>query len=444
MSALLTALLLVGTTASVPDWDLRYDVTVPADLSRLDVRLCFGASYPRRLAVHSVLGLTSPHPVTRAGMDLGALKRGECARYSVAALAEDGSVVVSGRSLLLPPALLGPNIRGTVRFHLPPGASVVGVNVVAPWLPAKGGALALDRATFTMTSRVAIGRVSSQRFSLLGAHVTLAVIDADYAAGAAGIRAWITAAIKAAAGLWGRFPRTRLLVLVRPSSRPGKRVFFGRAHRGGCGHVELFLPRNALAAALIGEWVAIHELLHLGLPWIEENWMSEGFVTYYEEVMRTRAGHLTAVQLWEELLDGFKRGAASGGTATLEVASRTMHQTRAYKRVYWGGAAIALATDVAIRQASGGKRSLDAAITQLQSDSGSAEDFNAQQVMTRLDAWLGRPLMMDTATPMLGQVTFPDLTGTLEALGVRQSDGRVILDDKAPLAHIRRAIERGH
>ncbi len=430
------AALVASALLHAPNWDLNYTIRLDDRVERARVTLCFAASKP--LVVETFRKGAMPLVRTELKRRAGGWDAAgnECVAYSVdlsEARRVGGVAVLRGEDLLLRPAWLGPNARGTVRF--------TGAKVTTPWpdSPSAAGSLALDRSAFTMTSRVLVGDVRVETLRVAGVDVRLAVAG-RYRAGPGGIRRWITTAVKTAAGLWGEFPVAGPTVLVTPAWGPVG-IGHGTAHRGGAGHVLLYLGRQTRADALPGEWVAIHELLHLGLPWIREPWMSEGWVTYYEEVLRARAKILTPEQLWWELLDGFERGAKSGA-GSLRQASETMHQTRAYKRVYWGGAATALAVDVALRTKT--KHSLDDAIRTLQPICRSSDDFDAAAITARLDAWLGAPVVARTLSPLLKQPTFPDPATLLEALGVRRRGDTVTLDDTAPLARIRKAIETGN
>jgi hypothetical protein len=132
----------------------------------------------------------------------------------------------------------------------------------------------------------------------------------------------------------------------------------------------LLLNADARDEELVGEWVAVHELLHLGMPLVADAWMAEGFVTYYTQILRGRLGVIPGVHpragespeiaqhraALEKLCAGFDRRV---GLRSLASASADMHHLGGYGRVYWGGAALALDLDLSIRRASGGRRSLD-------------------------------------------------------------------------------------
>ncbi|MCK6549944.1 hypothetical protein L6R52_29190, partial [Myxococcota bacterium] len=90
-------------------------------------------------------------------------------------------------------------------------------------------------------------------------------------------------------------------------------VDFGLVLRGGGPSVTFFVGDEADDASLVGEWVAVHELSHLSMPFVERDaaWLSEGFATYYQNVLRARAGLMSAEAAWTELHEGFARGQAA-------------------------------------------------------------------------------------------------------------------------------------
>ena len=356
----------------------------------------------------------------------------------------------AGRSVLLRPAAwlwrpdeLPAEPTITARFSLPEG-----MQVSVPWptitSDRSGTTYALDRTALTWLAFVVLGDVTLDRFERAGAEVEVVTLDARVACPPAGLRAWVADAVDTVALLYdGRFPRERLQLVVSPvEGGGGGTVYFGMAARGGGAGVQIFLDDRAQAEALPGGWTTVHELLHHGMPFIEEAWMAEGWVSYYTETVRTRAGHRTELEGWQALLDGFARGRRTDAGLTLAETSESMHETHAYQRVYWGGAAIALFADVEMRLESGGTRSLDDVMKELRRCCGAADHrWKATKLLEHLDAWYGRPLFTETAKSVLPRSDFPDVEAALARIGVTaDGDGKVHLDDEHPAASLRRAI----
>jgi len=207
-------------------------------------------------------------------------------------------------------------------------------------------------------------------------------------------------------------------------------------HGGGPG-VMLFASGRATDAQLHGEWIAVHELSHLWLPPLAREdapWLPEGFASYYQCILRSRVGMYDESTAWDELLSGLERGAAqarASGDVPLARASRPH-----YQHIYWGGAALMLALDVDERKR---RSSLDRLVaTARRTSPTDDEDATSQTVIAALSRAAGRdlgPRFADAAS-----LPFLDLQPLLKDLGVVRRGRSVVLDDAAPLAHLRRAI----
>lgn len=88
-----------------------------------------------------------------------------------------------------------------------------------------------------------------------------------------GLRRWITTAAESVATIHGDLPHSPLRVIVQPVRSRGGPVVFGENLRGGRPAVRLLVASDATDAELVGEWVAVHELVHQRvIPW--ERWMT--------------------------------------------------------------------------------------------------------------------------------------------------------------------------
>jgi hypothetical protein len=351
-----------------------------------------------------------------------------------------GDAILAPGLLLLRPALWPADAQVTARFHLPDG-----VRVAAPWPRVRDGdeAFALDPRALLLEGRIAIGRFAIEVVEAHGCRFELAVLDGPRNATAEGIRRWLVTAAGALAHLYGRFPKDRALCVVRPVPARRPAMVFGQATRAGGDMLQVLLASGAPDDALPGEWIGVHEMLHLGTPWTarEESWFQEGFVTYYQEVLRARAGLLSEAEAWANLLDGFRRGAGTGTGTSLREESREMHRTHAYWRVYWAGAAIALSVDVAWRRASGGRHSLDDAMRLWWRRHGRLDrPRTGLELLAEADAALGLPVATPIARGALEASSFPDLETLLAWLGISLEGHSARLDPSAPGAATRSAI----
>ena len=252
---------------------------------------------------------------------------------------------------------------------------------------------------------------------------------------------WVRDGARAVETLYGRLPARRVQLLVAPI--PGQDdVLFGATGHGGGPGILVWVGTKTTAAALEDDWILPHELIHVGQPHLPAKaaWLFEGLATYYGPLTRARAGLISPERAWSLLVDGFGRGHSESSTHTLGDDSAHMDQRHDYWRVYWGGAAVLLKTDVALRRArtSGG---LDALVKVLWEDQAAHLAEDAAGAEAHFDAAVpGNPLRL-IASKALASTAFPDVTRTLKWLGVEVgSGGKVTLDDSAPGAAVRRAI----
>lgn len=447
----------------------HYVVSLESSLERASVRLCFDGRPPARLV--PTLEAAAPHthgmrlstgdalPREGLGHGLGSASNDACVDYEVDFVGLENDVGTgrtvgrTGQSLMARPTTwlwrpdpLPERFDSTVRFTLPEG-----MEASVPWVTADGRprgtadtTYALDRTAFEWLGYGVFGQFAVDRFEHAGASVELVTIDVPIACPPEGLRRWVEDGVETVAMLFdGRFPRPRLQLIVFPvEGGGGSTVYFGMASRGGGSSVLLFVDDEAEADALPGGWTTVHEMLHHGMPFIREAWMAEGWVSYYTEIMRTRAGHRGELEGWQQLVEAFGRGRRVQVDTTLAETSRRMHETRAYQRVYWGGAAVAFMADVELRLRTQGTVGLDDAMRELRRCCGDApRQWSAGELLEHLDAWHGRPLFTETAQAVLEQRDFPDVETTMARLGVHVGpQGEVTIDDDHPAAEIRRSI----
>lgn len=401
-----------------------YEIRVDEQLERMQLGLCIEGQLPRRLtAAPEAIDFVSNARV-RNGPELERDDRG----LLITTLGEHGCVDLEidlerasergrdsarhGDTLMLAPdrwlwypASIPDRLDARARFDFPEG-----ITATVPWPEYEdheghedqAGWRHLDRTSFGWNAWIALGRYQPLHFEAAGCEFEVAVLDGERTASDAGIEAWLRLAAESVAQLYGRFPRERVAVVVVPTPSWGDApIVFGMARRGGGGSIMLLLNDAAGDGALPGEWVAVHELLHLGMPLVAEPWMSEGFVTYYTHVVRARRGLLAPATLdalederehqiraaLDILRDGFD---ARPGTQTLASASSSMRQLGNYRRVYWGGAALAFDLDVRIRSASHNRRSLDDLMLVLWPLAPEHRRFPADDLLARMDEELGR------------------------------------------------------
>jgi hypothetical protein len=441
------------------------DATLRDGAAGIDVRLCFDDVVPKRLRTLSdtpaaVFGTVTADDGRTLGFDgdrvaLQGVVPGTCVSYGVdlrlaaerlggRAISWVGDSVLVRQSMwLLWPEGFAADRRADLVLHLPEG-----VAASVPW-PVAEGTRGADGSRYWLDSTIsrwlgytAFGELEIDRIERAQSEIEITRLDGALAADAVGVRTWIEDAVDGAAMLYGKYPRDRLQVVVVPvdGGRSGG-VYFGAAARGGGSGVYLLVESQAPAERLAGGWTTVHELLHHGMPFVSDAWMSEGFVSYYTEVIRTRQGHRDEATGWYELRDAFARGGRSGRGASLRETSDAMHESHAYQRVYWGGAAIAFDLDVTLRIDTQGRLGLDDAMKELRRCCGEALfQFSAAALLERLDRWYGKPLFTETARRHLDAATFVDTDAIMARIGVVPGEGTVTIAPSHPHAAVRAAI----
>jgi hypothetical protein len=291
-------------------------------------------------------------------------------------------------------------------------------------------------------SHTAFGRLERTTVEAGGARIDIARLPGDLALDEDDLRTWIAQAADGVSTITDGFPTSHALVAIVPAGDNGSGVLFGNVGRGGGSSLMLLVSSTADLEEVRGDWVPVHELSHLTVPFIrrEDMWISEGLATYYQEVLRARIGVRTPAQAWAALERGFERGRSEGTGRTLERESHDIGETREYRRVYWAGAAIAFEADVRLRREG---ISLDEAVRAVcRANPAPERAWPASELVAELDRASGTRVFSEVAARHLRSADFPDLAETYEFLGVVQSESGAELRD-APGAAIRDAIMSG-
>ena len=267
---------------------------------------------------------------------------------------------------------------------------------------------------------------------------------------AAEIVDWLRSASTNVSLAYGRFPNPSPSVVVQPTTHRSwggdSPVPFGRVTRDNEERVELYVNVERPIEEFYGDWTATHEFSHLMLPYVSprHKWISEGFASYYQNVLMSRAGHYTAAEAWKRLHDGFDRGRRSRPELSLNEAAAAGVR-RARMKIYWSGAAIALLADVELRERSGGTESLDVVLDRLQRCClPSTRTWSGPQLFAKLDSLVEEPVFMPLYRHYANRSGFPDFEPALRRLGVVVEGDRARLQKDAELAAIREAIAAKH
>ena len=296
----------------------------------------------------------------------------------------------------------------------------------------------LDEGSFT-----AFGPMRQYRVDVPGkgqdkARIDVAVLgDSSYAMPDAAIRSWIEDSANATVPLFGRFPVDRTTLFIVPAAGEDE-VVFGKVLSLAGASVVVVVGDRMPPSSRHKDWVLVHELFHLGFPTFrgEGRWLGEGLATYYEPILRARAGWTTDGEVFRQFARNMPRGQASQGS-NAGLSARDDLDT-----IYWGGALFCLAADVRIREETRGKRSLDDVLRAALERGGDATHvWTVRDVLKLGDYTTGTTVLSEMFDRYAARGERIDFESLMASLGVA-ADGREI-DDTRPLAWIRRAIVDG-
>lgn len=355
-----------------------------------------------------------------------------------AAVASGESVLAVGAGWLVPPRRprSGKAVL-EVRVATPPDVDFVTAQ------PMEGGAFRIMQSELPLAGYSAFGRfgrhpmhVHPSDGSGSPASYEVVILDGPLALSERTLLDWIAHVADIMARFWHGFPAPGMKIFVLP--RPDvDGVPFGRDMSGGGVSMLLIIGENATREQLYDDWVLIHELVHVGSPFVMgAPWLTEGLATYLEPLIRARYGLQSPTDMWMEFATNMPRGAEVIGASGLARGG--------FRGWYWGGGLLMLLADVEIRRSTDGRLGLEDCLRAVRAAIGNyLRTISLQEMTKACDAAVdGAPLARlverhaKSATPV-------DLDGLWRDLGVRIVDGALELDDDAPLAAVREAIVRG-
>ena len=454
------------TSAAEPHY--RYTVQYDPIVEKLKVKVCFSGTTPGQLVAYHrrapryLEQVTTQHSGdlrrpkqqgTRIKLD--GLAPSSCVDYAVA-LADGaprrfrGPITRRGQDLLLSPNSWlwypGQSPSDAVTeliFELPPDLAIS-----APWpRQVRSGQRAIYRfgpRPHDWDSRMALGRFDVVEIAAPGATVELAILDASPPADYEALERWIRSGVQALTTLYGRFPVTSAQILVVPTGPGREPVPWGQVMRGGGDAVHLYVDQTRPLDEFLDDWTLVHELSHLLHPRLHgrDAWISEGLASYYQNVLRARAGLLSPAQAWERLHAGFQRGIrGTPQDQTLAEVTEHMMRDRRFMRVYWSGAAVALLADLELRRRTQGRQSLDTALEQLSACClPSDRMWTGRELMERLDRLTETDVFTGLYLQHAHSRAFPVLDEAYEQLGLQVRRGALVLREDAAAAKLRQAI----
>ncbi|NIO42022.1 MAG: hypothetical protein GTO41_18770 [Burkholderiales bacterium] len=444
----------------------RYIVSINPELTRLAVKACFDGLAPKQLVAESLdasvalIGAwndsTGEEIAPRGYIPLKSIAHDGCVRYQVdvsrpvkrhdrtgGKVRRVGTdVAVSVGLWLWRPENLANDEDVELIFDLP---SAISVSV--PWRQVPGRdkpTFRLGRTSSDWPAWTAFGRFAVRTLEVAGAQLHVSILDGSPAVDEQKLNAWVSDAAAMVGATYGRFPYPQAQVLVVPNARVREPTPWAFVTRGGGPAVHFVINQRRPIDEFYDDWTAAHEFSHLLLPFVDyaDAWLSEGLATYYQNVLRARAGRLSVEQAWTNLHAGFGRGQREARNLTLAEATERMYRSRLFMRVYWSGAAIMLMADLQLRQVSNGAQSLDKALAHLNACCfESQREWSARELFAKLDELTGKTIFADLLSEHVDSEKFPDLSSAYRDLGLipyGRSGLRLVPD--APFAPLRDAI----
>lgn len=348
------------------------------------------------------------------------------------------SLLTSVSSFLLVPDI--PDGRLSLDFRLPDGlamASALAAGETGQRIAVRDVAYAgymvfgaFRRLSFDLP---AAARSDPQRAGR--ARVTVALLDAPLDMALPEAKAWLGDAVEAVAGYFRGFPVSRSLIVVWPRGGRGG-LLRGVVVGGGGATMLLQVGEHARRARLEREWMLIHELAHFGFPHVADRrrWLGEGMAVYIETVIRARRGWIGRNKTWFDLI-----GFLGRGLSALEAGG--LDRARSIDGIYAGGALFMMLADIEIRRATGGRASLGTCLRGILEAGGNVtRRWPSARIIAACDRATGVPVVAKLAAKHAVRGTSVGYPALWTKLGIRKDGRRVVYDDKAPLAPIRRAI----
>jgi predicted metalloprotease with PDZ domain len=324
----------------------------------------------------------------------------------------DEGLMASGYALFLVPGETMPG-RTQVRFRLPPGW-----RATTPW-KGEGDAYIAQNRRELVNNVFFLGTARAETFQSGGVEITL-LMGKRYWPQRANMRELIERQLASYLAMFGAPPLAgRYLIIINQGDTGDGGAF--------AGSFSQFLKKNGEkdTRAIWGRVVA-HELLHFwnGSSLVpareEEEWFKEGVTDYLTFMTMARNG-LLGREVLQQFLENLARGQLVARNlmqrkGTVREAVKDKH--RNWLLVYGGGQVAALAMDVELRRASGGKTGLPQLMHTLYGQFGKAGKTYTQDDIVQAGRALAGVDLAPVLEKIVGSETAPDLAPLFEEIGM--------------------------
>jgi len=298
-----------------------------------------------------------------------------------------------------------------------------GLTVSAPWERLSGNPDETSSSEFFIARRVMLskksvvlfGQLQMAQVNLPGGVLNLAIAAKNSSTKRRYVN-WTARIARSVVKEFGHMPVPSAQVVILPTWYASRSpVPWGEVRRGNGSGLVLMPKHKATMTELVEDWTLYHEFTHLYHPYLGSSgrWVAEGFASYYQNVLRAKAGVITAEYAWERMAAGFGRGARDTHRGSTVANAGLM-------RTYWTGAVMALELDMRLRQRYG--TTLGNVLGQFSNCCLPATHrWRPMRFMRKLDEISDSTLFTTTYRRYSASKKFPDYENLLKALNIDTS-----------------------
>ncbi|MFT7687747.1 MAG: hypothetical protein ACI9FB_003104 [Candidatus Azotimanducaceae bacterium] len=232
------------------------------------------------------------------------------------------------------------------------------------------------------------------------------------------IENWLSHAANTTSLINGRFPLSRTRININRTTSGQSAVPWAHTLRESTPEgVEFHVDPSASLKSFVSDWTAVHEFSHLYIPFPgnRDLWMSEGFASYYQNILMARGGILSEKQAWQKLADGFHRGSRDRKNNS-KLHSLSAKRSGGTMRVYWSGALYFLEADLNLRSSG---QSLDDIISKYVNCCRNRKKYtNGRTLAKEFDNIAGRNVFLSLYEGYANEYSFRDYKSVLTKLGI--------------------------